>query len=150
MRSTDPARVGVPASDGASVWLLVDPSCSGCASSSGRNDTNALTKPVELNLGRQIGSQDAEADELRIDGECTVLSRMCRSSVQHSDHGMREAEPMQKGFTRRVYRMLARPREGDNVSIRNKDNIEEVPHLRCRNQRIRHLLAEGRVHLEAA
>lgn len=44
-----------------------------------RNATYAFTNAEGLNLGRQIGSQDAAAEELRIEGEWTVFIRMWRS-----------------------------------------------------------------------
>jgi hypothetical protein len=44
-----------------------------------RKLTYTLRKPDGLNLGRHTGSHDADADELRIEGECIVLRRICRS-----------------------------------------------------------------------
>jgi hypothetical protein len=51
-------------------------------SSGARKEMNALTKPDELNFGKQIGSQEADAEDLTMDGECTVFNRMCRSERQ--------------------------------------------------------------------
>lgn len=41
-----------------------------------RNVTNTWTKPDGLYLGRQRGSQDADAAEFTIDGECAVFINM--------------------------------------------------------------------------
>lgn len=41
-----------------------------------RKVTNTLTKPDGLYLGRQRGSQDADADEFTMDGECAVFIKM--------------------------------------------------------------------------
>ena len=43
--------------------------------------TYALTNPVELNFGRQIGSHDAEAELLYMEGAWTVFSKRWRSST---------------------------------------------------------------------
>jgi hypothetical protein len=39
-------------------------------------ETKALTKPDELNFGKHIGSQDAEADEFTIEGEWMVFIKI--------------------------------------------------------------------------
>ena len=44
--------------------------------------TYVLTNPVELNFGRQIGSHDAEAELLYMEGAWTVFSKRWRSSAR--------------------------------------------------------------------
>ena len=42
--------------------------------------TYALTNADGLNLGRHTGRYDAVAELLRMEGECIVLMRMCKSA----------------------------------------------------------------------
>ena len=50
------------------LWSRVDDAASE-RDSDGKKVTNTLAKPDGLNLGRQRGSQDADADEFTMDGE---------------------------------------------------------------------------------
>ncbi len=43
-----------------------------------------LTKPEGLNLGKQTGIQDAEAGELKTEGECIVFIMMCISEKRYT------------------------------------------------------------------
>lgn len=44
-----------------------------------RNDTYAFTNAEGLNFGKHMGNQDADAEELIIEGEWMVLIKTCRS-----------------------------------------------------------------------
>jgi hypothetical protein len=64
---------------GGSTALFVSWVCCSLLSPFEKNDMYALTYPAGLNLGRQMGIQEAELRELSMDEACMVFRRMWMS-----------------------------------------------------------------------
>lgn len=94
-----------------------------------RKVTYILTKPEGLNLGRQIGIHEAEAGELKTEGECIVFIMICIS--KGGDTHERKISRY-KRQTEWMNGMLPRSDQGDHTAVCNKHHIQHILYLNIR------------------